>query len=421
MRRRSTRRLKARLILASMCIAPVMLIIGALLHMQAVTDIGFILLITQTIVIVALAIACKRTGCSFQVLCRNLSIVLSLDNALISIGAYEDTGSRYVPTPSINVLPDVIKIGFCGNPTFRKVLERYKDELSTALPAGIVVQGIQIPPSQEYLLIYFDDLVLTSQKAYESIEQLNTEVRHTLKSEIIIDAKHIIDLQKTPGMLITGVTGSGKTYATRYYIMQMLMKGAEVSVLDVKRTYQSLDHYVVYKSTCSEIIDELQRINECIDTRSKEMDEYLRTDPDAVATDYGYPLCFVVVEEYLALMSIASAAEKKQINALVMKIATMGRQLSVHLVIVMQVSGADQLDSAVRSNLPVKLVFGTGTETIYRTAFGQSDVPKIPFKLERGEGIGQTDNTRFMFHTPKILFPLSDLTKVMSTKEAGRH
>ena len=126
MRRRSTRRLKARLILASMCIAPVILIIGALLHMQAVTDIGYILLITQTIVIVALAIACKRTGCSFQVLCRNLSIVLSLDNALISIGAYEDTGSRYVPTPSINVLPDVIKIGFAVIQHFEKCLSGIK-------------------------------------------------------------------------------------------------------------------------------------------------------------------------------------------------------------------------------------------------------------------------------------------------------
>ena len=195
------------------------------------------------------------------------------------------------------------------------------------------------------------------------------------------------------------------------------MKGFEVHICDIKRTYQAFSKNATFRYTVQGIIDELKAITEKIELRSEKMDAILEVDPTAIATCHGFSAVLVVVEEYLALMNAATPAEKKVIESLVKRITTTGRQLGMYLIITMQVSGADTIDTSIRSNLGVKLVYGNASETIYRTAFGQQDVPHIAFDLERGEGLGMIGSQRFLFRTPMIKYKASDVAAKLSGGE----
>ena len=331
-----------------------------------------------------------------------------LDKAFVDIHAYIPTRSeRFVQTPKVKIHQDSLFIDFLGSPTIQEQLIKHKDTLSTALPEGWVIEEMKMDPSQDHLCISFSNFIMRQKEVLSASKMLT--YADSDPNELTIDKNHVVNLKQHPGFLITGGTGSGKTYGTRYLIIQGLMKRHDVVVCDIKKTYQSLSPYVEFYFDPDSIIRELERV--CIELEIRELylDPYLRTNPDVCAVDVGIPIKLVVIEEYLALMAMLTPAQKKQVNALVTRIVATGRQLSIHLVIVMQVSSADQLDSSIRSNLPVKLVYGSANETIYKTTFGLSEVPKINYDLKTGQGLAMMENHRFLFQTPKMDFKLEEL------------
>ena len=87
----------------------------------------------------------------------------------------------------------------------------------------------------------------------------------------------------------------------------------------------------------------------------------------------------------------------------------------------MQVSSAESLSTNIRANLPVKLVLGQGNETIYRTAFGLSNVPSLNYQLKRGEGIGNIEGNNFLFKVPELKFNLTELNNLLAVNREGAH
>lgn len=140
------------------------------------------------------------------------------------------------------------------------------------------------------------------------------------------------------------------------------------------------------------------------------MDIVFETNPNGLAIDYGFPVYFVVIEEYLALIN--SGLTKKEIDhieEMLLEITTTGRQLNITLAMCLQVSSANILNSSIRANLPVKLAMGNSNRTILETLFGASNVPKVASKLEIGEGLGTYDFDIFTFASPTLLFQESEL------------
>ena len=136
-------------------------------------------------------------------------IINRLDNALLAIGAYQICSERFVKTPRIRVDRDAIVIDFDGDPAVRKKIESYSDQLSTALPKDMLINGMYFSKSQDELYIFYDDLNLDKRVVLENIEQVQALVKQRSYSQLMIDNKRTIDLEKNPGVLIVGESGSG--------------------------------------------------------------------------------------------------------------------------------------------------------------------------------------------------------------------
>ena len=348
-----------------------------------------------------------------------LKIRKSIEDNLFSIGAYTECKVLSVAIlPNIKINSRFIEISL-PNMVIRKKIENNFDIFSTALPEGMRVIGSTITKDGCKCQIKFLDDKLNSKWSFDSADDYVKSINKLNKYELMIDFNQYLDFRVHTGIMITGSSGSGKSYLTRSIVYQTLFKGFEVYVLDYKRSYQILEDVVSCKYDANDIIVSLEEICAEIDRRKEVMSPILKINPDALAGDSGLSPMLIVVEEMLALMSTLDSKSQKHVTELLTKITTTGRSLSVYLCIVMQVSSAESLSTNIRANLPVKLVLGQGDETIYRTAFGLSNMPSLNYQLKRGEGIGNIEGNNFLFKVPELNFDLTELNNLLVGNREG--
>lgn len=310
-------------------------------------------------------------------------------------------------------LPDVIvKNGTItvslDNFFVRKKLETYIDQLSSAVPAGFIISETSLSYDESKLLCKYVRSGESERIYYRSAKDVVSYVS-AHPYEFPLDRYHAIDLYHTPHLLITGKTGSGKSYYAMLLTAISLLHKWYVYILDYKQSYTIFSPYCHAVYTVDDIYRELKAVQQILHERKAMMATYTAIDPNAVAVDIGFVPVVVVIEEYMALMH--SGADKKQlkeIESMIMEITAMGRALSIHLILIMQVSAAKDLDSSIRSNL-APLVFGSANRTIYETAFSTKDIPKIGIKMKSGEGLGLDEVDVYRFKAPTLEFPLTDL------------
>ena len=116
----------------------------------------------------------------------------------------------------------------------------------------------------------------------------------------------------------------------------------------------------------------------------------------------------LIIDEYAAFSAVLAAKDKKtrdHVDELMHQIILMGRQLGFFLFLVMQKSDAKLITTALRENVPFKIVLGNAEEQTYVTAFGNGiDIP--PMNYGQGDGVF-TEPT--LAPTPKyVQFPTLD-------------
>ncbi len=378
---------------------------------QGILIISNKLIIIESILIFLIAFFIQ-IFCGLKTWFQRYQIKNKLDLSFYSINAYVKIGDdNIVRTPKVSFKGNRIII-VLENVDIRSKIESKIDLLSTALPDNLIVRKTYLNNSGDYLTIEYDDLRKDKRMVLESIDEFEEYTNRYSYSQLFIDNNTVVDLSNNTSMLITGISGKGKSYATQFLITQGIIKGYDISVLDIKRSYQAFGDYVRFVSEPYDIIHELQNISAELQARKLAMDKPLKANPRAIASEYGFPIKLVVIEEFIALMNCGiSSSEQKLITSLIKEITTSGRSLDVHLIMVMQVSGYDTLDSAIKANLPVKLVFGEVNETIYKTAFGLSNAPKTRYQFDKGEGIGSIEGNNFLFRIPTLNYEISSLSK----------
>ena len=419
----SNRQATNRIVIVLLLIMPVCLITGIVFAVMFPGEITSALCYTtflltsleMIVLLLILLVAVQRCGGLRRVVNRYM-IREAIDNNLLAIGAYvkPDDGRNIVITPKVSFDRRGNIVIHLSNMNVRQKIESRIDVLSTALPENMICRKAYLDKSGKVLTIEYDDLTSDRTLVFSSLNDYRRYVRSFKKTVLVIDDKTTIDLRKHTGLLITGSPGSGKSYFVRELIIQGLIKKYDIRILDRKATYQMFRDRTTFVTRPDAIIEELEEISREIDTRAEAMDQILVDNPNAVACDYGFPVMIVVIEEYLALSADESISSKemKHIESLIKRITTMGRQLSIHPIIVMQVSSADALNSDIRGAIPVRMVFGVANETIYRTAFGLSNVPKIAYKFEPGEGLGMIDGDQFMYRIPEIQYSGREINEI---------
>lgn len=320
----------------------------------------------------------------------NKQILLSsIEKNLISIGAYtQGNNKRYAFLPRIRIKDNEIRIRL-NNLRVRQKIEQYINSFSTALPDRYVVEDYYISQNNAEMIISYTNIKDFKHEKY-TIAEYCKKVRELGTLELYFDKKHIININDAPHWLCSGNSGSGKSYFTQEVLMQAIMKGWAVVVIDIKRSYGLFKERIEYVYEISDVIGKLQDIEKEMYSRLEKLQPELDRNPRALAIDIGCKPMLVIIEEYISLQSALDKKDREELERVVKNISVLARQANVHLMIVLQSAGTENINTTTRSNLN-KVLFGNAQSNILTATFGTGvDLPAITH-FEKGEGLIQTD------------------------------
>lgn len=257
---------------------------------------------------------------------------------------------------------------------------------------------------------------------FSSLTSFMLTTDHLDPYELFLDARSICRLQHT---LLVGQTGSGKTYALYSLILQMLCmsvpyelyfvdpKGSSISVLSRQI---APDRTAV---TFDEIVDLLENFVAAMEERKTEFADQLNARLDADYRYFELAPHVLIIDEYAAFSAVVATKEKKvrdHVESLMHQIILMGRQLGFFVILVMQKSDAKLITTALRDNIPLKIVLGNAEATTYETTFGTGvDIP--PMDYPPGDGVFTEPS---LARTPKLVqFPTLDFDILNAAKEVA--
>lgn len=208
---------------------------------------------------------------------------------------------------------------------------------------------------------------------------------------------------KAPHAVITGVTGSGKSYFLRYLFLMCAEvgeviavdpKGSDLSRLAKKNATQVVvPHFLTSKGGegisgkfFQEVILTLKKIEEEMYRRQSQL--YQKTS--RVSTDYrelNFKPIFIFIDEIAALMTGASKSVRQDFQDTLTRLIILGREAGIHLVLSMQAARAEYIPTIVRDNIAFRVQLGRINGENSRFLFPELDeMPMVPLG-GKGSGI----------------------------------
>ena len=390
----------------TMMVVSVLLIVSALTinsyyyHIELITRACVYALITVvllTLLVLGLILVKYRSLKSFIKIYRLLSCV---EENLKSIGAYVKREDKvFAELPRIRIRSNTIEIAL-KNLRIREAIEKHLSSFSTALPEDYIVEDYYITQNNSTVVIKFEDLNAYRPEEY-SLEEYVRKVKTLDKKTLYFDKKHTVDVDDYPHFIISGSSGSGKSYLVNELVMQGILKDWKVYILDMKRSYGLYKAFSECYFEPEDILLSLRNIEKEMLARLKAMQPEFDKNPRIVAADAGYQPIMVVLEEYISLQSALDKKQKEELERVVKHISVLARQASIHLFIVMQSAGTENIQATTRSNL-TKVLMGNAQSNIVVSTFGTGvDVPNVHGKTGKGEGLIQLDRITVL-RVPKV-------------------
>lgn len=182
-------------------------------------------------------------------------------------------------------------------------------------------------------------------------------------------SKHYIDIAKACHILISGMTGSGKSIVLHNLILSLLMKKnpaqMHLYIIDPKATEFEFYRSLVSCSVISEVGGAVELLNNlCIEmdrrysvltaAGCRDIDSYNEKFKDApMRRD------IVFIDELSDLMSMSG----KSVETHIVRIAQKARACGIHLVIATQYPVAKVVTGLIKANMPTKICLRVGTVT----------------------------------------------------------
>lgn len=329
-------------------------------------------------------------------------LLSSIENNLISVGAYikKDNNNIYAELPKIKIHKNKIIISL-KNLRLRTIIERYLDSFSTALPERYIVEDYYITKNNAEVVIAYEDIKAYKPEIYTLYEYKN-KIESMDLLDLYFDKKHILNVNDYPHFLISGSTGSGKSYFANEIVIQAIIKGWDIVILDLKRSYGLYKAFTDYCYEVDDIIDKLHSVEAEMKNRMETLQPELDKNPQTLAVDIGYKPMLVVIEEYISLQSSLDKKQKEELERVVKNLSVLARQSNIHLMIVLQSAGTENINSTIRSNL-TKVLLGNAQSNILNATFGSGvDIPNVNSKLNKGEGMIGLDRIT-MLRVPEIV------------------
>lgn len=252
-----------------------------------------------------------------------------------------------------------IKVRLDGTPE----TERFK-ELEHAFEGLLKHSCVESYEEWGYQIMSFEE-----EKPKATTVRMEDEIIIANKDEIQISNSIIWNIGKVPHLLITGLTGSGKTTLACWVIKSLISQGIQVIYCDPKNDI-SMRNFINslpsarYVSGISEILD-------VITSTEKEMrdrqDELERIGAD----EYDFEPIYLIVDELVAYQKISDRNTYNTATRLIGSIVTMGRGKKVYCGLIMQRPDISFIDGVTRENLGCRIAMGQQSPTAYEMIFGE--------------------------------------------------
>jgi hypothetical protein len=168
-------------------------------------------------------------------------------------------------------------------------------------------------------------------------------------NEIQITERRSWNLDDSPHALISGGTGSGKSYFIMYLLLQFELMNAETYVIDPKMSdlmrFNQFYEERVFGADKNEIIAVLKRLNDKLTERQLQK---LNINKEQ------RPL-FIVFDEFPAFYASIERKEQKEVDSILSQIVLKGRSLRVFLVLAMQRADASTLPAQIRDQFGLRI------------------------------------------------------------------
>ncbi|WP_376707813.1 DNA translocase FtsK [Bradyrhizobium semiaridum] len=279
-----------------------------------------------------------------------------------------------------------------------------------AVVAGRNAIGIELPNAHREK-VYLREL-LVAKESTESVAKLPLCLGKTIGGDPVI-----IDLARTPHMLIAGTTGSGKSVAINTMILSLLYRlrpdQCRLIMVDPKMlelsVYDGIPHLltpvvtdpkkavVALKWAVREMEERYKRMaklgvrnidgynQRLIEARAKgeELTRTVHTGFDKETGKAIYeeekldleplPYIVIIVDEMADLMMVAG----KDIEGAVQRLAQMARAAGLHVILATQRPSVDVITGTIKANFPTRIAFQVTSKIDSRTILGEMGAEQL--------------------------------------------
>jgi len=195
----------------------------------------------------------------------------------------------------------------------------------------------------------------------------------------------LANLAGMPHLLIAGSTGSGKSVCVNNIILSLIYQNSpdelKFILIDPKRVelsaYNNIPHLLtpVINDT-DKIINALRWVVKQMNERYKLLQASGKRNIDSYNSSVivnRMPYIIVIVDEFAALMSLAS----KEVEAAVVSLAQMARAVGIHLVLATQRPSVDVITGLIKANITSRIAFAVASSMDSPTIIDTSGADKL--------------------------------------------
>ena len=273
--------------------------------------------------------------------------------------------------------------------------------------------GIEVPNRKAAEVRLYSTLV--SKQWTASRDPLSFTIGKDISGQVVAG-----ELGKMPHLLIAGQTGSGKSVMINTLLTSLLYRNSpsdmKLILVDPKQVemapYEDIPHLLTpvitepektisalkwavnemerrYKLLATEKIRNIKDYNKRLQSRAKKIAIADENGNVQEHEDGSMPYIVIVVDEMADLMMIA----KKDVEALIVRLAQKARAVGIHLVLATQRPSVDVITGLIKANVPARISFTVASQVDSMTILDQAGAEKL---------LGQGD---MLFYTPSMSKP----------------
>jgi len=243
--------------------------------------------------------------------------------------------------------------------------------------------GIEVPNKKRSIVSY-SELVSS-----EEFSDADYEIPVILGKDIS-GGNQVIDLTRTPHLLIAGSTGSGKSVCVNSLICSILYqrspRDVKLIMVDPKivelKLYNDIPHLLTPVITESKkafqavqwCLYEMERRYSLLDAMgTRDIKSYNKRIRERDIATTHLPYIVLVIDEFADLM----ATSGKELEAIVARLAAMSRAVGIHLVLATQRPSIDVITGLIKANFPSRIAFMVASKTDSRIIIDMMGAEKL--------------------------------------------